>query len=103
MKRASTLLTAMSNPRRLQVLSLIARQEIAVGVLAEQIGLSQSALSQHLAKLRRAGSVKTRRDSQHTYYSCRSAAVLTVLSALEAIAWTEQAAAPSRAKAKVAG
>lgn len=46
--------------------------EMAVGAIAEKIGLSQSALSQHLAKLRAVDLVNTRRDRQKIYYSCGS-------------------------------
>ncbi|MDQ7078848.1 MAG: metalloregulator ArsR/SmtB family transcription factor [Robiginitomaculum sp.] len=56
--RASALLQAMSNPKRLLVLCLLAEGERSVGALAERVGLSQSALSQHLARLREDGFVK---------------------------------------------
>ena len=52
-RRASTLLRAMSNERRLLILCYLASGERSVGELEELVGLSQSALSQHLARLRR--------------------------------------------------
>ena len=45
---------------------------MSVGAIAEKVSLSQSALSQHLAKLRSLNLVETRRDRQMIYYSCKS-------------------------------
>nr|CAD30329.2 negative transacting factor [Rhizobium etli] len=66
---AAALLSAMANPKRLLILCSLVKGEVAVGVLATQVGLSQSALSQHLSKLRAQKLVKTRRDAQTIYYS----------------------------------
>jgi DNA-binding transcriptional ArsR family regulator len=82
---AAALLSAMANPKRLMILCNLVNGEIPVGVLANQVGLSQSALSQHLSKLRAQKLVKTRRDAQTIYYSSNSPQVLTLLSALESI------------------
>lgn len=68
-RRASTLLKAMSNEHRLLVLCQLANGEKSVGQLEKLIGLSQSALSQHLARLRRDSLVQTRRSAQTIYYS----------------------------------
>jgi len=68
-RRASTLLKAMSNPHRLMVLCQLVDNERSVGELERVVGLSQSALSQHLARLRNDGLVKTRRSAQSIYYS----------------------------------
>ena len=60
---------AMSNERRLLVLCrLIEVGEASVGSLASDVGLSQSALSQHLALLRDDGMVETRREAQSVLY-----------------------------------
>ncbi len=67
--RASTLLKAMSNQHRLMILCQLASGEKRVGELEDLIGLSQSALSQHLARLRRDGLVQTRRSAQTIFYS----------------------------------
>lgn len=65
----STLLRAMGNTRRLMVLcKLVEHGEMTVGDLARDVGLSQSALSQHLAKMRDEGLVAFRRDSQMLWY-----------------------------------
>lgn len=82
---AAALLSAMANPKRLMILCSLVKGEIPVGILANQVGLSQSALSQHLSKLRAQKLVKTRRDAQTIYYSSTSEPVMRVLAALEEI------------------
>lgn len=67
--RASALLKSMSNQHRLMILCQLAPGEKCVGELEEIIDLSQSALSQHLARLRRDDLVKTRRQAQTIFYS----------------------------------
>lgn len=68
-RRASALLKAMSNEHRLLILCQLLHGEKSVGELERLIGLSQSALSQHLARLRRDSLVQTRRSAQTIYYS----------------------------------
>jgi DNA-binding transcriptional ArsR family regulator len=82
---AAALLSAMANPKRLMILCSLVKGEIPVGILATQVGLSQSALSQHLSKLRAQKLVKTRRDAQTIYYSSTSEPVMKVLATLEDI------------------
>src|SRR6185312_3270535 len=83
---AATLLSLLGNEKRLTIVSrLLSRGEMSVGAIADHVGLSQSALSQHLAKLRGADLVETRRDKQTIYYSCNSDAVRRLLSTLNAI------------------
>ena len=66
---AAALLKALSNEHRLLILChLIADGELPVGGLVDRVGLSQSALSQHLAKLRDEGLVGFRRESQTIFY-----------------------------------
>lgn len=57
----------------------LANEELSVGAIAERVDLSQSALSQHLAKLRNMDLVQTRRDRQMIYYSCNSERVRELL------------------------
>ena len=81
-EKAAELMTMMSNPNRLLILCQLLDGEKCVMELAEAVGLSQSALSQHLAKLRGGKLVATRRDAQTINYSLASnevAAVMTVL------------------------
>jgi ArsR family transcriptional regulator len=62
-------LRALANERRLMILcKLVEWGEANVGSLAEAVGLSQSALSQHLAKMRDEGIVTSRRESQTIWY-----------------------------------
>ena len=66
---AAALLRALSNEHRLLILChLISEGELTVGTLVERVGLSQSALSQHLAKRRDEGLVTFRRESQTLFY-----------------------------------
>lgn len=78
----SEFLLAVANVHRLKVLQILGRREMTVGSLVDQVGLSQSALSQHLAKLRECGLVKTRRDAQSIWYSVKSEKVPQILEAL---------------------
>jgi DNA-binding transcriptional ArsR family regulator len=66
---AASLMRAFGNESRLMILCTLAEGERSVGELNEIIPLSQSALSQQLARLRREGLVKTRRESQVIHYS----------------------------------
>lgn len=66
---ATRLLKALSNQSRLMILCSLARGELTVGQINEQLPLSQSALSQHLAVLRRDGLVRTRRAAQTIHYT----------------------------------
>jgi DNA-binding transcriptional ArsR family regulator len=69
---AEEFLKALANRHRLMVLCQLNGGERSVGWLQEAVGLSQSALSQHLARLRGDGLVKTRREGQTIYYSLAS-------------------------------
>lgn len=67
--QAVGLLRAMANEARLLVMCHLAESvELSVGQLQDRIGLSQSALSQHLAKLREEGLVATRKEAQTVFY-----------------------------------
>lgn len=79
---AASLLKAMSNPHRLMVLCRLGASEASVGELQEDSGLSQSALSQHLAVLRERELVETRREAQTIYYRLADPAVRDVIETL---------------------
>ncbi len=66
---AAGLMKALGNESRLMILCLLAEAERSVGELDAIMPLSQSALSQHLARLRAEGMVETRRESQTIFYS----------------------------------
>ena len=82
---ASRFLKAMSNKHRLLILCNLVGTEQSVGQLEKIVGLSQSALSQHLARLRKEEVVKTRRDAQTIYYSLQDENVVEVLQVLHGI------------------
>jgi len=80
--KAEAFLKALANRHRLMILCELHKGEQSVGVLHEAIGLSQSALSQHLARLREDKLVKTRRESQTIYYSLASKEATQVIALL---------------------
>ena len=69
---AAALLALLANGKRLTIIEHLLDREMSVGAIAKKVSLSQSALSQHLAKLRSLNLVETRRDRQMIYYSCKS-------------------------------
>ena len=80
--RATALLKAMANDNRLRILCLLEGKELSVTELNRQLALSQSALSQHLAILRRESLVSTRRASQTIYYSLNGESASTIIETL---------------------
>ncbi|MGZ8327997.1 MAG: ArsR/SmtB family transcription factor [Allosphingosinicella sp.] len=81
---AVSVLKSISHEGRLLVLCYLSEAgELSVGDLAERVGLSQSALSQHLAKLRAEGLVATRKQAQTVYYRIVQPKVLTLLTILK--------------------
>jgi len=79
---AETLLKTVANKRRLAILCQLLGGEKSVSALRGAIGSSQSALSQHLARLRAAKLVRTRRESQTIYYSLADAGVTQIIGVL---------------------
>jgi DNA-binding transcriptional ArsR family regulator len=82
---AAGLMKALGNESRLMILCILAEGERSVGELNEMVPLSQSALSQQLARLRQQGLVKTRRESQTIYYSLASGPADRVINLLHDI------------------
>lgn len=82
---AARLLRALANERRLMILCQLADGERSVGELLPLVGLSQSALSQHLAVLREEGIVATRREAQTVRYRIADPAAVRVVSTLAEI------------------
>lgn len=89
---ASAILAAMANERRLRILCLLVESEHSVGALAEKVELSQSALSQHLAKLRALNIVATRRKGQTIYYSFACPDARSILDTLDSLYERKQTA-----------
>lgn len=81
-EEASIILSAMANAKRLMVLCNLLEGEKSVGQLAEIVGLSPAALSQHLGKMRALRLVETRRDGQIIYYRLASTEVREILQTL---------------------
>lgn len=80
--QAADLLKAMSNENRLLILCHLGEKEMSVNELNQFIDLSQSSLSQHLARLRQDGLVKTRRESQTIFYSIANPAAVKLIAFL---------------------
>lgn len=84
--QAAALLKAVANESRLLVLCLLIQKgEMSVGAMLEHIPLSQSALSQHLGRMREEGLVAFRRESQTLYYRIANPDVEKLVSTLKAI------------------
>jgi DNA-binding transcriptional ArsR family regulator len=67
-ERASRSLKAMSHPLRLKILCTLGDQEVSVQEIVDQVGTSQSNISQHLAILRDKGILASRKDANRVYY-----------------------------------
>ena len=93
-RRAAGLLKAMSNPSRLVICCQLAEGERSVGELEDEVGLSQSGISQHLAVLRREHVVVTRRQKQTVFYSLASEEVAAVMATLHKVFCRNDARAP---------
>lgn len=80
------LLTLMANGNRLLILAhLTRRREMKAGDLVHAVGLSQSALSQHLTKLRNGGLVIFRRQAQTLYYRIKDPQVARLIRSLQGL------------------
>ncbi len=82
-QHVAAILKQLANPYRLMILCCISTGELTVGDLNQQIDLSQSALSQHLAKLRESKIVTTRRKSQTIYYRISNQKIKYLLDVLQ--------------------
>ena len=82
-QEASNLLKIIGNPQRLAILCCLREEkEMSVGEITDFLGLTQSAVSQHLAKLRDRDLVVARRDQQTMYYSLSSNEVTEIIKVL---------------------
>jgi len=81
--KVAALLKEMGNARRLMVLcKLVEHGEMSVGALGEAVGLAQSALSQHLGRMRGEGLVTSRRDGQTMWYRIADPRIEALLATL---------------------
>ena len=77
--RASRSLKAMSHPLRLKILCTLGDKEISVQDIVDQVGTSQSNISQHLAILRDKGILDSRKDANRVYYRVGDARTLRLI------------------------
>jgi ArsR family transcriptional regulator, virulence genes transcriptional regulator len=80
---AADLLDALSSEARLRILLSLSTGEMSVGALAQEVGLTQPAISQHLAKLRVLGFVSARREAQKAYYRCDHHGIKALLQSIQ--------------------
>jgi DNA-binding transcriptional ArsR family regulator len=83
--QAASLLKGLANENRLMILCTLMQGEFSVSELNKRIPLSQSALSQHLSGLRKAGLVDRRRDGLAIYYSLKGDEAVRVIEVLHSI------------------
>jgi len=93
---AAELLRLLGNASRLQLLYQLAKGEHSVGQLERSLDIRQPALSQQLAELRKAGIVRTRRESRSVFYALDDARVPALLDMLRVILRGGAVQAPSR-------
>lgn len=79
-ERASRSLKAMAHPLRLKILCTLGDREISVQEIVEEVGTSQSNISQHLAILRDKGILASRKDANRVYYRVGDARTLRLIS-----------------------
>jgi ArsR family transcriptional regulator len=79
-RRASRSLKAMAHPLRLKILCTLGDRELSVQEIVEQVGTSQSNISQHLAILRDKGILGSRKDANRVYYRVGDARTLRLIS-----------------------
>ena len=80
LERLSEVFKIFSDGSRLRIISALISQELCVADLAEQLGMSQSAVSHQLRLLRNAHLVKTRREGKSIFYSLDDDHVASILS-----------------------
>lgn len=80
--KAEAMLKSLANAKRLMILCHLVKSEKTVGELADLVGLSHSALSQHLSKMKENGLVVSDKRGQQVYYRIASPEVSAILSTL---------------------
>jgi ArsR family transcriptional regulator len=84
-ERASRSLKAMSHPLRLKILCTLEDKEISVQDIVDNVGTSQSNISQHLAILRDKGILVSRKDTNRVYYRVGDARTLRLISMMQEV------------------
>ncbi|HEX5635772.1 MAG: winged helix-turn-helix transcriptional regulator [Gammaproteobacteria bacterium] len=83
--RASRSLKAMSHPLRLKILCTLRDQEVSVQDIVDNVGTSQSNISQHLAILRDKGILASRKDANRVFYRVGDARTLRLISMMQEV------------------
>lgn len=81
-QRASDMMKLLGHKHRLMMLCELKMGEKSVGELSRTLGISQSLVSQHLARMRHENVVTSRRDAQVVYYTLKEGAASLLISAL---------------------
>ncbi len=78
-ERAARFLKSIAHRDRLKILCVLVAQELSVSEIKENVGLRQSAISQHLARMKEEGFISGRRDGRQIYYSIADPAALSII------------------------
>ena len=89
-ERASRSLKAMSHPLRLKILCKLGAEEVSVQDIVEQVGTSQSNISQHLAILRDKGILESRKDANRVYYRVSDSRTLQLIDMMRQVFCTHR-------------
>ena len=89
-ERASRSLKAMSHPLRLKILCKLGAEEVSVQDIVEQVGTSQSNISQHLAILRDKGILDSRKDANRVYYRVSDSRTLQLIDMMRQVFCTHR-------------
>jgi len=84
-ERAARSMKAMSHPLRLKILCILGKYELSVQDIVDQVGTSQSNISQHLAILRDKNIVASRKDANRVYYSVSDARTLHLITMMQQV------------------
>lgn len=84
-EEASQVLKSIANPNRLMILCCLIEEEKTVGTINNEVPLSQSALSQHLARLRAENLVISRKEGQTVHYRIKDPRIIELMANLYAL------------------
>lgn len=84
-KKAAQLLKAVGNPHRMKIILELMGGEKNVGEINAEVDVSQPALSQHLARMRAAGILTSRRDQRQIYYAIADSRILDALQIIASV------------------
>jgi DNA-binding transcriptional ArsR family regulator len=84
-ERAARSMKAMSHPLRLKILCILGKNELSVQDIVDQVGTSQSNISQHLAILRDKNIVASRKDANRVYYRVSDSRTLHLITMMQQV------------------